>query len=167
MRISRVQFTVRGMMVAVAVIAADCFVFVMTDGGGVLLIELLLNVGFVRWWRTQGKHRRFWGGFVAAGLGAVLAFIGCIYTLGTDFALWPMNNLMSIPQYLPTAAGEWFDSFVARQVQSQLIFAIMFFEVGFGLPMLLFALIGGLLSAFIWPQRVPRSAPALSAAAEA
>lgn len=165
MRIPRAQFTVRGMMVAVAVIAVDCFVLVMTAGGAVLLIGLLLNVGLVRWWRTEGRHCRFWGGFVAAGLGAVLAYIVCLHTLGSAFEWWPTIMFENSPEYLPTWAVEWLESFVG--VLPTWVFAITLFEVGFGLPMLLFALIGGLLSAFIWPQRVPRSAPVPSAAAVA
>ena len=167
MRLRSVQFTVRGMMVAMAVIALDCFALVMTDGAGVLLIGLLLNIGFVRWRRTVARRRRFWGGFVATGLAAVLAYIGCTQMLGAAFILWPMDILMIAPRYLPTVAGEWLDNSIGTWSRHQLIFVITIFEVGFGLPMLLFALIGGLLSAFTWSQRVPHSDAVLIASAEA
>jgi hypothetical protein len=164
MRMPSVQFTVRGMMVAVAVIALDFFVLIMTDGGaGVLLIGPLLNVGFVRWWRTQGRRRRFWGGFVAAGLGAVLAYIGCVQALGPA-DLWPWFIINSTLPYLPLRAAEWFEDIY--DAPNNLIFMITMFEVAFGLPMLLFAFIGGRLSAFTWPRKVPHSNAVLSASAE-
>jgi len=162
-----VQFTVRGMMVAVAVIAFDFFVLVITDGAGVMLIGLLLNVGFVRWWRTRGRRRRFWGGFVAAGLGAVLAYIGCFETLGSAFLEWPFFIYNSTLPYLPIKAAEWVDDLLVNGAQSTQIVGISMFELAFGLPMLLFALIGGLLSAFTWPPRVRHSDSGLSASAEA
>jgi hypothetical protein len=160
-----VQFTVRGMMVTVAVIAFDCFVLIMTDGNGVLLIGLLLNVGFIRWWRTQGRRRRFWGGFVVAGMGAVLAYIGYIQTLlPAFFELLSFSYSRTLP-YLPNKAAEWVD--VVLDAPNNLIFMIPIIEVAFGLPMLLLALIGGLLSAFTRRQRVPHSDAVLSASAEA
>jgi hypothetical protein len=167
MRMPSVQFTVRGMMLTTAVIALDCFALVITDGAGVLLIGLLLNVGFVRWCRTQGRRRRFWGGFVAAGLVVVLAYIGCIQVLGDNFAQWPLFILINTPQYLPTWAGEWLDNFIGTHSRFPLSFAVAIFEVGFGLPMLLLASIGGLLSTFTWHRQVANSDAVLSAAAEA
>ena len=157
MRKPIVQFTVRGMMVAVAVIAFDFFVLIMTDGAGVLLIGLLLNVGFVRWARTRGSRHRFWGGFVATGLGTVLAYIGCVHMLGSTFFDWPWFIISSTLPYLPLRTAEWVEDFYDAPNHWILIFMITIFESTFGLPMLLFAVIGGLLSAFTWPRRAPHS----------
>jgi hypothetical protein len=167
MRMPNVQFTVRGMMVAVAVIAFDFFVLIMTDGAGVLLIGLLLNVGFVRWWRTQGRHRRYWGGFVAAGLGAVLAYSSCAQMLGSTFFDWPWFILSNTLPYLPLRAAERIEDLYDAPNHLIAIFMITTFESTFGLPMILFALIGGLLSAFTWPPRVRRSDAVRIASAEA
>jgi hypothetical protein len=161
MRMPSVQFTVRGMMVAVAVVAFDFFVLMMTDGAGVMLIGLLLNVGFVRWWRTQGRRHPSWGGFVAAGLAAVLAYIGCIQMFESGFLQWPLFIINSTLPYLPLGAEQWVIDHLTTS--SQLI-AFMMFEVSFGLPMLLFALVGGLLSASTWPRRIPRADTVLSGA---
>jgi hypothetical protein len=148
MRMPGVQFTVRAMMVAVAVIAFNCLVLIMTDGAGVLLIGLLLNVGFFRWWRTRGRCHRFWGGFAAAGLGAVLAWIGCVRTLGPA-DMWPWFIISGTRPYLPLEAIEWLENLY--DAADNLIFLITMLEVAFGLPTLLFGLIVGLLSATGWP----------------
>ena len=91
------RISIAGMMAAVAVVALDCFVLVMTDGGGVLLVGLILTVGFVCWWRGRGKGRRFWFGFEVAGLAAVLASIGFMQTSNELIFQWPTYLLNHVP----------------------------------------------------------------------
>ena len=89
------RISIAGMMAAVAVVALDCFVLVMTDGAGVLLVGLILTVGFVCWWRGRGKGRRFWLGFEVAGLLALLTYISFVQTSDELIGQWPMYLLES------------------------------------------------------------------------
>jgi hypothetical protein len=135
--------SIAGMMAAVAVVALDCFVLVMTDGGGVLLVGLILTVGFVCWWRGRGKGRRFWFGFEVAGLAAVLAYIGFVQTSNELILQWPTYLL----NHAPYANYLW-TFLVASKSQ---ITGLVLFEVSYGLPMLLIASLGGLLAILVRP----------------
>ncbi len=98
MRVPRV--TIAGMMAAVAVVAFDCFAVMMTDLLGVVLIVIALDVGFIRWWRVRGPRRRFWAGFEAAGLAALLAYIACVRATGAAILGLPilvLGLLESVP----------------------------------------------------------------------
>ena len=124
------------MMAVVAVIAINCFMLAMTDGGGVLLILMALNVGLVRWWRGRGRGRRFWLGFEVAGLVAVLAYIGLMQTNNELIVQWPVFLL----NHAPYMNGFW-NSLAINMSQ---IAGLLLFEVSYGFPMLLIAVLGGL-----------------------
>jgi hypothetical protein len=147
------RMSIAGMMAAVAVAALDCFVLIMTGGGGVLLVGLTLTVGFVCWWRGRGKTRRFWLGFEVAGLAAVLAYIGFIQTSDGLILKWP-SYIFNLPYVI-----DLWDSLAADDSQ---IAPLVLFEMSYGLPILLIASIGGLLAALIGPLRkAEHSAPHL------
>jgi hypothetical protein len=129
------------MMAVVAVVALDCFVLAMTDGGGVLLVGLTLTVGFVCWWCGRGKDRRFWLGFEVAGLAAVLAYIGFMQTSNELILQWPSYLLNHAPY-----VNDLWTSLAANKSQ---IAGLVLFEVSYGLPMLLIASLGGLLTTLI------------------
>jgi hypothetical protein len=146
------------MMAAVAVVALDCFVLIMTDGGGTLLVGLTLTIGFVCWWRGRGKGRSFWLGFEVAGLAAVLAYVGFIQTSDGPIIQWPAYLLDLGLARSPYVIDLW-DSLEANHSQ---IAPLVLFEMTYGLPMLLIALIGGLLAALIGPPgKANHSAPYL------
>jgi hypothetical protein len=148
------RISIAGMMAAVAVVALDCFVLVITDGGGVLLVGLILTVGFVCWWRGRGKGRRFWFGFEVAGLAAVLAYIGFVQTSNELILQWPTYLL----NHAPYANYLW--TFLVA-IKSQ-IAGLVLFEVSYGLPMLLIASLGGLLTTLIGLlQKADHSSPHL------
>jgi hypothetical protein len=137
----RPRISIAGMMAAVAVVALDCFVLVMTDGGGVLLVGLVLTVGFACWWRGRRKGRRFWFGFEVAGLAAVLAYIGFMQISNELIFQWPTYLL----NHAPYANYLW-TFLVASKSQ---IAGLVLFEVSYGLPMLLIAFLGGLFTTLI------------------
>jgi hypothetical protein len=160
MRVPRV--TIAGMMAAVAVVAFDCFLLVMTDGAGVLLTGLALNVGLVLGWRGRGTRRRFWAGFVATALAVLLGYAICfsfeVAALTTyQWPLFVFNQL--IMAHLPPTAEDWVMGLLADPMR-QFIFILILFEVSCGLPMLLLAAIGGALAAWIGSRRAPRSGAA-------
>ena len=138
------RITIAGLMAAVAVIAFDCFLLMMTDGAGILLVGLALTVGFVCWWRGRGKGKRFWLGFEVAGLAVVVAFIGTIQGSGGLILQWPAYLIEWGLVHLPYATA----------LMDTLIGEIILFEVSFGIPMLLIASVGGLL-AMLAPGGVP------------
>ena len=128
------RITIARMMAAVAVIAFDCFMFVMTAGVGVLLIGLALTVGVVCWWRGQGEGKRFWLGFEMTGLAGVLAFIGYVKADGwIDILPWA--------EFVANH-GPW----IYLAGVSPLLGGVVVSEVSYGVPMLLIASIGGLLA---------------------
>lgn len=133
------RISIAGMMTVVAVVALDCFVLAMTDGGGVLLAGLTLNIGFVCWWRSKG--RRFWLGFEVAGLAAVLAYIGFTQNGDELIVQWPAYLLNHVPY-----GNDLWTSLAASKSQMA---ALVLFEVSYGLPMLLIASLGGLLTTVI------------------
>jgi len=141
--------SIAGIMAAVAVAALDCFVLVMTDGGGVLLVGLTLTVGFVCWWCGRGRGRRFWLGFEAAGLAAVLAYIGFAHADQELILQWPVyllnHGLARVPYVL--------DLLMSQPANQSQIAAIVLFEASYGVPMLLIASLGGILTTLIWPLR--------------
>jgi hypothetical protein len=132
------RISIAGMMAVVAVVALDCFVLAMTDGRGVLLVGLSLTIGFVCWWCGRGKARRFWLGFEVAGLAAVLAYIGFIQISDELILQWPTYLF----NHAPYVSGLW-ASLAAGKSQ---IAGLVFFEVSYGLPMLLIACLGGVLT---------------------
>jgi hypothetical protein len=137
------------MMAAVAVVALDCFVLVMTDGAGVLLVGLTLTVGFVYWWCGRGKVRRFWLGFEVAGLAAVLAYIGFIQTADELILQWP--------EYLCNHAPYVIDPWNSLAANNSQIAPLVLFEISYGLPILLIASLGGLLAILVRPlEKVER-----------
>jgi hypothetical protein len=141
--------SIAGMMAAVAVVAFDCFVLIMTDGGGVLLVGLTLTVGFVCWWRGRGKGRRFWLGFEVAGIAAVLAYTSIIQTDDGLIAQWPMY-LLNLGLARSSYVVDLWNFLAADNSQAA---PLALFEMSYGLPMLLIAAIGGLVAALIGPLR--------------
>ena len=135
------RISIAGMMAAVAVVALDCFMLLMTDGGGVLLVGLTLTAGFVCWWRGRGKGRRFWLGFEVGGFAAVLAYIGFIQTNNELIVQWPAYLLNHAPY-----VDDLRTSLAANKSQ---IAPLVLFEVSYGLPMLLIAFLAGLLTTLI------------------
>jgi hypothetical protein len=133
----RPRISIAGMMIAVAVIAFDSFLLIMTEGVGILLVGLTLTIGIVCWWRGRGKGKRFWLGFEAAGLAAVLAYIGCVEASGGLILRWPVR----LPYVI-----ELCDSLSASGPLNGDLVLLILFEVFFGIPMLLIASIGGLLA---------------------
>jgi hypothetical protein len=132
-------------MVAVAVIAFDCFLLTMTDGAGILMVGLALTVGFLCWWRGHGKGKRFWFGFELVGLVAVVAYIVTIQFSEGLILQWPAYLLNRGLDRLPYV--------IALQnspasIESQ-IAQVLLFELSYGLPMLLIASLGGILTALI------------------
>jgi hypothetical protein len=139
------RITIAGMMAAVAVIAFDCFLLTMSDGAGILMVGLALPVGFVCWWRGQGKWKRFWLGFEIAGLVAVVAYIGTIQ--------FSEGVILEWPEYLLNRGLDRLPYVIALQnspasIESQ-IAQVLLFELSYGVPMLLMASLGGILMALI------------------
>jgi hypothetical protein len=130
----------------------------MTDGAGILMVGLALTVGFLCWWRGHGKGKRFWFGFELAGLAAVVAYVATINLSEGLMIQWPFYLLQLGAVYVP---------YVMELVESlegspAVIREILLFEVSYGLPMLLIASLGGILTALLASlPKVERSATPL------
>jgi hypothetical protein len=135
MRMPHVRFTLRRMMVAVAMIALICSVVTITRGAGILLIGLALAVGGYCW--SGAKDKRFWLGFEVAGLAAVLAYIGYVEA-GGPIAVF--TGAIRVLDLLPLGSLVVYNPLSARDV---------IFEASYGLPMLLIASVGGVLATLI------------------
>jgi hypothetical protein len=58
---------------------------------GCYLIGLSLQVGFPLMLRGRGPRRRFWAGFEATGLIALVVFTACRTAFDRVVVRWPMN----------------------------------------------------------------------------
>ena len=122
---------------------------------GSYLIGLSLQVGFPLMLRGRGQGRRFWVGFEATGSIALVAYIACRMAFSQVVVRWPMflyESYRSSLSHLRPEVVDWllghiyvFDprgSLTRLQILTTM-------EASFGLPMLLLALVGGLLTGLI------------------
>ena len=154
------RFTIAGLMIAVAFFAADCTVALVPGlfAGG-LLIGLALQAGLYFFTVGHGRRRRFWAGFEAAGLAALLVYEVGIHVFFRTFVGWPLylfGSVRGVLAHLPSDATNW----IVRHVyivdpngNLTVIQRLAMFELAFGVPMVLLAASGGLMAAFIGSRR--------------
>jgi hypothetical protein len=136
------------MMTLVAFAAVDCMAMPVADRfGGAWVAGAALQVGLLLLLRSRGREHRFWMGFEVAGLSIVTTFFACMTLFHPLVFRWPVwlvkNTFNTIDFKKPLMVYE----------------VVMILEIAYGVPMLLLALAGGLLAAFINPPGVgPRRA---------
>jgi hypothetical protein len=158
----RPRVTIVGIMAAVVFAAIDCAaVRVAEVFAGAFLIGIGVQVGLFLWMRGRGRDRRFWAGFVATGLVAMLAYIICSRSGLRMINRWPLylfNDVIyaSLP-HLPAVVSGWFldHAYINLNSPLRVIDVVAVFEVSYGLPMLLLASVGGLLTAGIGSRHLP------------
>jgi hypothetical protein len=155
----RPRTTIVGLMAAVAVVALDFSLIRMMGYERGLVIGIALNVGIVRWWSSRGPSRRFWAGFEAIGLAAVLAFIGCSEAFPDTVPVCPLVPLYGLVPGLPTTTARRTAYYLAfpREIDPWHIIVILWEMAYYGLPMVLLATLGGSLAARSRFHRYSRS----------
>jgi hypothetical protein len=155
--------TIAGVMAVVAFAALDCL-GVRNAGflAGCWLVGGAMQVGLFAMRRSVGRLRRFWVGFEATGLGLLLAYIACSHARLRVFGLWAYKVSESVYgslRGLPPDILQWcFEHGLVIDPQKPLkVYEVVaVFEVAYGLPMLILAIVGGFLAAKLgWP-RAPR-----------
>ena len=112
--------------------------------------------------RSVGRIRRFWAGFEATGLGLLLAYIACSYAGLRVFDRWAYKVSESVYgslRGLPPDAFRWcFEHGLVIDPRKPLkVYEVVaVFEVAYGLPMLILAIVGGFLAAKLGSQRALR-----------
>jgi hypothetical protein len=156
------QITTAGMMAVVVLAAVDCSLIRFWDAfAGGLLMGLALQVGLLGLPLSRGRGRRFWVGFEATGLAALLIYVPCHRVFFTQVIVpWTYHLFGAINRamtHLSYGALVWYRRhlFINPGGALRTIDVIALQEVSFGLPMLLLASVGGLLAVLLAKRRAP------------
>lgn len=131
-----------------------CLIKAPTYFAGCYLIGLSLIVGFPLIFRGRGPGRRFWAGFEAIGLITLVVFIACRTAFDQVVVRWPMilyESYRNSLSHLPPDVVDWLLGHIYvfdPRGNMTVLQMITVMETSYGLPMLLFAFIGGLLAVF-------------------
>jgi hypothetical protein len=159
MRIPKV--TIKGLMIAVLILAVDCFLIVEVFYG-VFLPILTLNFGLIQILRPRTRKRRFWVGSMVTGLVLLAVHVGLALNDEEFYGQWPSDVLnfvlglvtlylspetqISVAPYLGRFLSLLNDPIGAN------VFLIVVFETTIGLPLVVLATIGG----WFWKRLGPR-----------
>jgi hypothetical protein len=140
MKLLRVRFTVRLMMIVVGVVGLECFVLreaILGDlaAVGTLLMANVLGLGACGVRIGSSRTRTFLVGFELAGLASALVFLAAVWMFPGDVGGWVVRALV-IP----------LEDFCRTEVPAGLITGVMLMAAALviALPQLLIALAGGM-----------------------
>src|SRR4051794_9630649 len=98
-------------MAAIVFVAIDCSVLRFpAHFAGCLLIGLAMQVGLFQLLRRRGRIRRFWAGFEATGLAALIAYIACLradYLMIIRWVFYLFGAINGALSYLAPDAYLW------------------------------------------------------------
>jgi hypothetical protein len=155
--------TIAGVMAAVAFAAFDFLGVRNADFlAGCWLVGGSMQAGLFAVRRSVGGIHRFWVGFEVTGLGLLLAYIACSHVGLPVFDRWAYKVSESVYgslRGLPPDAFQWcFEHGLVIDPQKPLkVYEVVaVFEIAYGLPMLILAIVGGFLAAKLGSQRALR-----------
>ena len=143
-------------MALVAILAVDSTAlrsFLVGGLEGFLVIGLGLQVGLLCMIASHGSVRRFWIGFEASGLLAMIAYVGLAMLAPESMDLFFINGMNFLARQVPSAVVQ---QIIVEEQSETLTTILMLQEALLGLPQLLVALSGGVLVLILaaWPWRL-------------
>lgn len=152
--------TIAGLWAVVAIAALDCLGVRHSEFlAGCWLVGAAIQVGLIAMLRSRGRSRHFWTGFETTGLGLLLAyavFSQSCRRVVYRWAYWVTESIYDSMLGLPPDVFQWcFEHGLVIDPQRSLKVyeMVAVFEVAYGLPILLLAGVGGVLSAKLGSMR--------------
>jgi hypothetical protein len=160
----RYRSTIAEVMAVVAFAALDCLGVRFADFlAGCWLVGGAMQLGLFAMRRSVGWFRGFWAGFEATGLALLLAYIACSHAGLRVFDRWAYKVSESVYgslRNLPPDALQWcleHGLVIDPRKPLKVYEVVAVFEVAYGLPMLILAIVGGFLAAKLGSRRALRS----------